>query len=1051
MDASFSQNAQLTCPNCRRAFDAEIWLIVDAAARPDLLERIRAGALHDIPCPHCGEAGQIDAPLLLYRPDNEPRLVFSPAQGTTAEQDREQASGLTGALAQQLGNAWQDAWQEELLVLSRPLLAAALSDDPEAALAGMMDRAEAALEKLRTEDPEAYAQMEAAARAAADDGDDEPDAQAAPPLLQALNDFIRADSWNESRRIVQEHPDLLSDEADGLLAQAVDRARADHNQQAATVYAEHLALLRRCRAVGIEEAFAEKMGGRDEADSGEIPPELRPLLEAMAALPEEERTTLAGLFADAESMEELLAALEGHPHLRDALVAAAAGRSGPEIPPQFADDLQAAQQTETRYRQTGDFAALGMAQAAWRRILDHPDFDHAPDRFRLAVLNDAGGVFLRAYWARGRAADLDLALQFWTEAVEATPAGSPDLPSRLNNLGNGLSDRFARSGREADLEAARTSYRRACELGQESAVEEALRSARNWSSWALGRSAWNEAVDAGALGLAALDRLFAVQFSRADQENALQQGRALAAATAYAHAQMGMEAQATEVMEQGRARLLAEALEQNRRDLGRLPELGHADLYGRYQSILEERRRLLQIGEMEAAGEAVAGAPAVGARLNALDQLFSDLQTVIAEIRQIPGYEDFFAKPDFARIQSALVSADGTGAVGVYLLTTSVGGLALIVHGDGVAALQLPELTDEKLGELLRSWFGAYDTYLSEQNKTTRQGWYKAIEDITEKLWKLAMGPLAARLHGLLGESDPPPVVTLIPAGLLALLPLHAAWTQDPTGESARRYFLDDFAVNYAPSATALGHSRARAGAMQTMDALLAVDEPRPVRAGGLPNSKREVDAIGSLFGAPTVLRHAQATRAVALAELPGAAVAHFSCHGGNDWGDPLKSGLLMANDEMLTTRDLLGARLPDARLATLSACETGIVGAKLPDEVVMLPSAMVQAGYAGVAASLWSVNEISTAMLMVRFYEYWRTEGLAPVYALRAAQRWVRDTTNGEKADYFEGFVVSGAQKMAGGVAAEFFSAALLNREGAEARSFDHPVWWSAFTLTGV
>ncbi|MCB9137703.1 MAG: tetratricopeptide repeat protein [Caldilineaceae bacterium] len=504
MDASFSQNAQLTCPNCRRAFDAEIWLIVDAGARPDLMERIRAGALHDIPCPHCGEAGQIDAPLLLYRPGNEPRLVFSPAQATTAEQDREQASGLAGALAQQLGDAWQDAWLEELLVLPRPLLAAALSDDPEAALAGMMAEMEAAMAQLRQEDPEAFRRLEEEAQASlgSDPGEAEPQEEqpemppamaaflselaqagieinspedleqllaqrpdlaerfaaamqeAVPPLLQALNDFIRADSWPESRRIVQEHPDLLSDQADGLLVQAVDRAGTDGNEQAATIYAEHLALLRRCRAVGVEEAFAEKMGGRDEADSGEIPPELRPLLEAMAALPEEERTTLAGLFADTESMEELLTALEKHPHLRDALVAAAAGRSGPEIPPQFTHDLQAAQQAEARYRQTGDFAALGMAQAAWRRILDHPDFDHAPDRFRLVVLNNAGGVFLRAYWARGWAADLDLALQFWTEAVEATPAGSPGLPSILNNLGTGLRARFARSGREADLEAA---------------------------------------------------------------------------------------------------------------------------------------------------------------------------------------------------------------------------------------------------------------------------------------------------------------------------------------------------------------------------------------------------------------------------------------------------------------------------------------------------------------------------------------------------------------------------------------------------------------------
>ncbi|MCB9137702.1 MAG: tetratricopeptide repeat protein [Caldilineaceae bacterium] len=60
-------------------------------------------------------------------------------------------------------------------------------------------------------------------------------------------------------------------------------------------------------------------------------------------------------------------------------------------------------------------------------------------------------------------ADLEAAIGRYEEAVEATPAGSPDLPSRLNNLGNGLSARFARSGREADLDAAIGRYEEAVE------------------------------------------------------------------------------------------------------------------------------------------------------------------------------------------------------------------------------------------------------------------------------------------------------------------------------------------------------------------------------------------------------------------------------------------------------------------------------------------------------------------------------------------------------------------------------------------------------------
>lgn len=56
---SYAQTHPLACPACGRGFDFALWLLVDTAERPDLVERIRAGTLHDIVCPHCGaEVGQ---------------------------------------------------------------------------------------------------------------------------------------------------------------------------------------------------------------------------------------------------------------------------------------------------------------------------------------------------------------------------------------------------------------------------------------------------------------------------------------------------------------------------------------------------------------------------------------------------------------------------------------------------------------------------------------------------------------------------------------------------------------------------------------------------------------------------------------------------------------------------------------------------------------------------------------------------------------------------------------------------------------------------------
>jgi CHAT domain-containing protein len=71
-----------------------------------------------------------------------------------------------------------------------------------------------------------------------------------------------------------------------------------------------------------------------------------------------------------------------------------------------------------------------------------------------------------------------------------------------------------------------------------------------------------------------------------------------------------------------------------------------------------------------------------------------------------------------------------------------------------------------------------------------------------------------------------------------------------------------------------------------------------------------------------------------------------------------------MANDEILTIKDLFELHLAGARLATLSACETGVPGTKLPDEVVSLPSAFIRAGFAGAVGSLWTVQMIAQLSL---------------------------------------------------------------------------------------
>jgi hypothetical protein len=93
----------------------------------------------------------------------------------------------------------------------------------------------------------------------------------------------------------------------------------------------------------------------------------------------------------------------------------------------------------------------------------------------------------------------------------------------------------------------------------------------------------------------------------------------------------------------------------------------------------------------------------------------------------------------------------------------------------------LDALNETQLIDLLNQiWFSAYN-----QSRTDRQGWFDAIDIVTRQLWDSLMGQLLQQL-----QEKGIDRITLIPTGYLSFLPLHAAWTEDPSKPTGRRYAL---------------------------------------------------------------------------------------------------------------------------------------------------------------------------------------------------------------------------------------------------------------------
>jgi hypothetical protein len=96
---------------------------------------LRDGTLHNIVCPSCGHTAMVNTPLLIVRPDAKPVLLFSPAKGTTRDQDEEQVEALIGMLREHLGTAWPDEWlQNGVTGIPRESLALILDDNSAAAV-----------------------------------------------------------------------------------------------------------------------------------------------------------------------------------------------------------------------------------------------------------------------------------------------------------------------------------------------------------------------------------------------------------------------------------------------------------------------------------------------------------------------------------------------------------------------------------------------------------------------------------------------------------------------------------------------------------------------------------------------------------------------------------------------------------------------------------------------------------------------------------------------------------------------------------------------------
>jgi len=353
--------------------------------------------------------------------------------------------------------------------------------------------------------------------------------------------------------------------------------------------------------------------------------------------------------------------------------------------------------------------------------------------------------------------------------------------------------------------------------------------------------------------------------------------------------------------------------------------------------------------------------------------------------------------------------------------------------------------------------------------------WHSQISTVLGELAeRLRLDHLIAKhLHGL-------KELIIVPHLSLHQIPFAAL----PIGDPKHLHLGDKFLIRYIPSCQVLEfcNNRPQLGSQLTYGTVEDATE-------NLPYANFEGEQIAQLYNIPEDRRlrgRIQATVSNYRQLAKQVQVLHSSHHAQSRLDNPLESKLELA-DGTITLGQLMspGWRLPHLSDVFLSCCETGLGVTEITDDILTLSSGFLCAGARSVVSTLWSVDDLATALFSIFYYQH-RQQGSCRPTALQQAQKELRSLTGKTLATVYQPQLTllldgkfqqaekarkeakANRDKEAKGTQAylkwdeeykRHYKAAerirktknRLNALCQESFSFSHPFYWAAFTCSGL
>jgi CHAT domain-containing protein len=160
----------------------------------------------------------------------------------------------------------------------------------------------------------------------------------------------------------------------------------------------------------------------------------------------------------------------------------------------------------------------------------------------------------------------------------------------------------------------------------------------------------------------------------------------------------------------------------------------------------------------------------------------------------------------------------------------------------------------------------------------------------------------------------------------------------------------------------------------------VSVIQPSAPGVSQIPHTKKELEFIRQHIGdrEHVVLDGHEGTKRRVTKAMSDSNWVHLACHGSQRQDNPTKSGLML-EDGCLTLEEVIKLDLPKAEFAFLSACQTVTGEETLSDEAVHIAGGMLLAGYRGVVATMWSIQDDLAPEVADEFYRHMMEGGRRP------------------------------------------------------------------------